>query len=244
MKAIALPLTLLLAGCFSPHFLEGAFACGPGGLCPDEQSCSPLDNHCYAHPPVAVIPDAGVPEASTPTPDAGDVCTPTRLAGQTCDVYYRNDPSRRCDTCVAHSKCVEGNLGDPYCLPDCTITGPGTDSCNQVFGPCAARNLDWMPPTTAVMVCGPPSTPCDPVNATGCPGTLACYVRGAQTYCELSSGQWPAKMACSVPSDCLPQNTCTSDGHCHRECAAGSMCPGTRDACVLASAAAPFGICP
>jgi hypothetical protein len=44
----ALLVVALLAGCFSPRFADGAFVCGPGDLCPEGTSCSPVDHHCHA----------------------------------------------------------------------------------------------------------------------------------------------------------------------------------------------------
>lgn len=240
MKTAALPLTLLLAGCFSPHFLEGAFACGPGGLCPDEQSCSPLDNHCYARPPIAVFPDAGVPEASS---DAGDESPPDkRELWQVCDVTHRNSPNRT-DNCIQGAVCIEGDK-DARCLPKCSMTGP--DTCYKVFGPCELRKLGTTDTTGPVAVCGPPVSPCDPTaKVSGCAANLTCFVRGSDTYCDLVSGDGGNTSSCpNGNGQCLSGFSCGTEMRCHRTCAAGSMCPGTGDACVLASPAALFGICP
>jgi len=240
MRTIALPLMLLIAGCFHPHFPEGAFTCGPNGLCPDEQSCSPLDNHCYARLPDAGGPDVQGAEASA---DAGAEVDPEkRKPWEVCDVQFR-DTQTRTDNCVQGAVCIEGDK-DARCLPKCSMTGPNT--CGEVYGPCELRKLDSRDTSGPVTVCGPPVVKsCDPTLGTGCAPNQTCYVRGSDTYCDLSSGGGQRTISCPNGNrDCLSGLACATDMRCHKECVAGLMCSGTGDPCELAGPTALFGTCP
>ncbi len=71
-RRVLLGLVLGLAGCFSPDHPTCAFACGPGGECPDDYSCQP-DGYCHYHGAgVCPFPDAAAADLSPQDMGPGD----------------------------------------------------------------------------------------------------------------------------------------------------------------------------
>lgn len=66
MRLVPFALTCVLAACsYSPNYGDGQVACGPGGLCPGDLVCDPVDNKCRATPGDEV--DAAVTDGDTST---------------------------------------------------------------------------------------------------------------------------------------------------------------------------------
>lgn len=66
MRRAFLVLGLALAACsYSPNYGDGQVTCGPGGLCPDDLVCDPVDNKCRATPSDEV--DAAVSDGDMTT---------------------------------------------------------------------------------------------------------------------------------------------------------------------------------
>jgi hypothetical protein len=68
LMRFVLLLALTLGGCFNIDEPPCAYACGPGGACPDDYTCG-SDNYCHLHgtgvcqfSDASVVPDLAVPE--------------------------------------------------------------------------------------------------------------------------------------------------------------------------------------
>jgi hypothetical protein len=118
---IALPVLLLLAGCYKPGIGEGDFICGPQGACPSGFHCLD-DNRCYQNLQAldggsrSDTPGATPPDMAAPGPDSncvsGVTCSSAPPPGQICDPV--------CQTgCGCREKCAA-----PGVPPLCTAIPP------------------------------------------------------------------------------------------------------------------------
>ena len=198
---------VLLAGCFSPHYVDGGFSCTNPTGCPSEQRCSTVDHRCYFpdHLPLGPTSDGAV------TPDAEAGATMLHAEGDTCDPLNAGTPQRS-DNCASGLVCVDGNLGS-RCMRVCTAGSQcGGTACEQ-------RPVEVGGPL--VYVCGSAPVTCVPVAPqSGCLPDQVCYLRGTDTVCETSSGDGRLT-SCSYSRDCLPGYTCSTGqgiGYCRQVC--------------------------
>lgn len=197
MKSLTLT-ALLLVGCFDPHYVDGGLRCAPGGECPEGFAC--YSGACWSHePPVTPTPDASVPAVDGATPEAPAL---VRYLGQPCDAINAGT-ARRSDNCAGGLTCVDGNAG-ATCMRLCS----SNSTCGDAT--CELRRVDANTGATA-SVCGPTATTCDPVARAGCPGGTTCFLQGARTICETTSGDGQ-QSSCLYSRECLPGYTCAASG--------------------------------
>lgn len=241
------------AACFRPSIKEGGFICADGGVCPDEFVCSLVDNHCYR-------PDAG-PSCPANMPHVTPVCADPPASGSACNPACQNGcPCGRCALVGNTAQCVtvgtktEGqvcNVASDDCGAGLSCT---KEDCGTNLGRCRKFcKMDQDCPAGVICstrngpatVCddGPAQT-CNPVDGTGCPNDLFCYVRGAQTACECP-GQVPVGTQCPGDPKCVPGARCvTVNGTtlCYQVCAqsGANVCVAPATTCVLITA---YGYC-
>jgi hypothetical protein len=212
-------IVLAVVGCFNPRYQEGGFHCGSGGSCPSGELCSPVDNRCYSLQHLPVRPDGGTDSDGAP---AVEVAPTLHLLGETCDPRNAGLPDRS-DNCAAGLICIDGT-SQAQCFKLCqTSTDCGGAACES-------RRVDFNVSTLA-KVCALQVTSCDPLEAatSPCPGGVCYLVGPTDTVCEITSGEG-SRTACSYSRDCLPGNTCPTEGVRPRYCApvcltAAPRCP-------------------
>lgn len=222
MRTALFLLSLCTVSCFNPSYDDGGFVCVPGGSCPQGYSC--LQGHCWndnGPGPALVVLDAGVPDA---TPDAGmDSTSPPEVApvlrqlGETCDPRNAGT-ALRSDNCAAGLTCIDGN-SQSLCFKRCVADA----ECGQAS--CEERSPE--PNALPVRVCGLAPTTCSPTNVGSCANQRICYISGALTICEISSGD-NIRMACTYSRECFPGYTCATGvgaGYCRQACSATGLCP-------------------
>jgi|GEM_PF-3074617 len=240
MRILILSTLVIAAGCFNPHYDEGAFACGTSGtaalptLCPSGQSC--FGGRCYSHDPgdagTGADRDANNRDVVQDVPaegilwELGHVCNPQGVG---------TDARNLMSNCQPPLVCVNGNMF-ANCFMPCTQVGSNAE-CDR--SNCETRPID--PGTPAVPLCGWQPQPCDPVAQTGCPVDYNCYLEGAVTICESSTGGIARGDACTYSRQCLPNLTCAGQT-CRVPCNPGDSCSGGLGCRVEAGVA--FGYCP
>lgn len=182
-------------------------------------------------------------------------------AGQTCDVNS-NDGTKYCrpaGTKVAEGMCTSAEQcgAGLFCMPH----ADGKSYCKRWCTQDSQCNGDWSRCTFDLgQLIGPEfaghklcTFACDPVNGTGCPGTLGCRVvpnaGGAFTECGAAGA---SSGACQKDSDCLSGMVCLNSGgvrQCAEYCVIGGVntCPAgfscTRPATALDVGPIEYGVC-
>jgi len=154
MRALAVVVALVAAGCFKPNLADGNVTCGTNRECPAGQTCFTDNNRCYAHPPQPgddlAMPQTGDDMASGSTDMAimscatngARVCADSTHSavcaggvvmidracppGSTCSAGLCGAPNGGA-SCVATSKCAGGAVCDLF-----------VGAKNMLSGSCAA----------------------------------------------------------------------------------------------------------
>lgn len=219
MRALPFFVACVLAtGCFEPQYVDGGLKCATGGLCPEGMAC--YSGACWTHAPVVSV-DAAAPDTISAADALVEALPTVRYLDQPCDPINAGTAARS-DNCAGGLVCVDGNTG-ATCMRRCSSNAECGDAA------CEPRSPDTSQATVA-LVCGPPTATCDPVAYTGCPAGRTCYLSGARTVCETSSGDGQ-QTSCIYSRDCLPGYACAAAGpgagRCLAVCLSSSpTCPG------------------
>lgn len=241
--------------CTSARCVDGACLfegddsqCGPGEFCRPESGCAaipdlPVD---AGAPRDAGMMDAGAPDAGVV--DAGFCAeTPCQLVapqcgcggGLVCQRTRGDDPFRECvppgaaadgELCFNNVECGEGMV--------CVAATGGVGACTRYCTPAGTACTDPASFCGELFVTSEPigacMVPCDPVAASGCPGTLGCTLLRTRSL-ETTSLTWGALCNETGPA---------AGASCVGLCAPGLVC-GSGDvcteACVIGGAACSMG---